>query len=414
MQSRGVIAAVLFLLQARALHVPTTTTPKATTKATRRQVLHEGLFLPGLGGLLCVSSLISRPCHAVAPNTDEASPRPLLYRVENTYPMTLQPFIQRAVGLEEQKIVDISDVVLLGAGRGDADDVVAAANIAKDLAFFAQRSKRKVILALDAAPLGTPLPSTGVPQDVETWPGARGDGAWLDAIWEVPCEERVAVGVGGETLRRLQQEGLNKGLTANETRLYLGGDDGGERFVTFARETTGFDMYVERVVARRYDQLGLANVTGAPTKNNYISASLFQHEATAVALADLLKENPDALVLAVVGEDAVKFGHGIQGRLERISTTTKKSRRGGGKKDAAAGTAATSILCNPSAKSTYSLNTRLRMSLTAQLEFEPRRVADFIFFSASPPPNLLERMMNPLDALPHIDFGLSTGGDAAI
>lgn len=350
---------------------------------------------------------------AMNPMTDPDSPRPLLYRMENTIPRALQPFIGRAFGQLQKQIADENDVVLIGAASGDLEDVTAAATMVKDLAGMVRG--RPVILGIEAAPVGTPLPAKGVPLDADTWPASRGDGSWLAPMWDIAVNERIGLGVDGATLRQVQTKGLAK-LPAAANDVYIGSDDfSRQQFVGYSVNTVGYGVYAERVIARKYEQL-YANDTDAPKQENYISSTILQHEAAAKAIADKLRsmdlsnDNKRPLVIALVAEDHLKFGHGIQGRLERLRIGTAPAEKDG--PPIPRFPAVTSILCNPTAASTFSLTTRIRMTISALPEEEPRALADFLWFGSSPPPNLITRMMNPIDGNFKIDLGLSTGGTA--
>jgi len=408
---RVVVRVVLLLSAIMVRETQALSSSPSKTTDRRRFVERSAAALAATGLFPQVKS-----ASAVAPNSDPGSPRPLVYRVEAGEPMSLQPLVGRAVGILERKIAESADCVLVGAARGDAEDAEIAARVAKDLCFFAQRERRPVILAMEAAPFGTFLPLKGEPSDVDAWPAAGPDPSWLRPFWDIEADERIAIGVNPDTLRRIQQKGLSA-MDATDRQLYVRDD---EKFANYPTKTIGYDVYADRVIGRKYDQR-YANDTNAPQRANYIASAVLQHEAAATRLANALQRRQGKkppLVIAIVSDDDLKFGHGIQGRLERlpilssasVSVSDDGAAQGGESKQLFP--TVLSILCNPTAPSTYSLTPRLRLAITLFPENQPRKLADYLWFSASPPPNLIPNMFNPIDGQFKIDFGLSTGGSA--
>ena len=101
-----------------------------------------------------------------------------------------------------------------------------------------------------------------------------------------------------------------------------------------------------------------------------------------------------------MSDDHVKFGCGAPGRLQRLDVDPEAA--------ASSKLRATSVLLNPTANSTGSLSRSLRLALAVDPK-AARRCSDYVWFSRSPPPNLLTHMMNPVDGNPFkgLDLGLS-------
>jgi len=329
----------------------------------------------------------------VPPETSPRESRPLVYRIEQGDPTMMQPFEGRGVTQLVNKMAK-ADVVLIGYGRGDADDAAMAAEVASEVAASAGRARRRVVLGLDAAPADAPDISR---EYAGEWP-AVADAALLDPLFDVPCAERVGLGVSGDALRKVQRAGV-AALDDMERQRYV---DDPLRFANFAENTPGFDLFAKRFVARRfasrYGDDAEASAAG------YFATSLLQDEAVATGTANLIRTHPNNLVVAVCDSDRVQFSLGARARLEQMLLADQPKKT----------PAIVSILVNPSAASTFSATTRLRLSLTddISLGYVPPVLADVVWFSSSPPPNLLSHMLNPIDGNIKLDFGFSTGGKA--
>lgn len=286
------------------------------------------------------------PAGAFAPDSSWRDPRPLLYRIDNGYPAQMQPFEGKAVEKVKKQLATL-DVVLIGIRRNDDEDAACAAALASDLASY-----RSAVVGMDS--------------DI---PALRDLGLPL-----------VPLGVADDALLKIQRGGT---LDPTEISTYI---ENPTEFENFA-STPGFDMYAQRTIKRRYDNI---DDEKKPPFSGYFSSAILMDEAIATQ-ADRVKNN---LLIAVVNDDRVKFGLGAQARLE------------------ARGRKVRSVLVNPSADSTYSSIKRIRLTLSedATLGYVPRTLADYVLFSASPPPNLLTHMMNPIDGSWKIDWGLSQGG----
>lgn len=340
--------------------------------------------------------LVPGAAYAAAPVYPEGatiSKRPLAYKIEAGDPTMMQPFEGRAVQQVLGNIAQSSDVVLIGVGRGDAEDLELAAKLASEFCDRARRQKRRVVMGLDVAPYD----SVVSPSEAASWPAVGNDPSVLDPLWRVDCDEVVGLGVEGDTLRKVQSAGI-AALSDAERAAYV---DDPQLFASFPTTTKGFELYAQRCVSRRYEE----RYGGSQAKNSdlsasgYFATSILQDEAVATCCArQLRKIEAPQLLVAVVNSDRVQFKLGSQARLQQKKFNVA------------------SVLVNPSATSTFSASSRLRLGLTEDigLEFRTTTLADFVWFSKSPPPSLLNHMLNPIDGAFKIDFGLSTGGTATI
>jgi len=198
----------------------------------------------------------------------------------------------------------------------------------------------------------------------------------------------VGLGVARDAVGRVQTRGV-AALNDEERQRYVGDP---KRFFEYT-ETPGFDMFVKRCIDRRFrDRYGDDPDASAA---GYLASSMVRDQAVANEAVKLLGERPGTLLVAIVDADRVAFNLGTRGRLAPSKNVA-------------------SVLVNPTAASTLSKTTRLRLALSddVTLGYKPPTLADLVVFSQSPPPNLLTHMLNPIDGAFKIDFGLSTGGTA--
>lgn len=335
-----------------------------------------------------VFGFLSQCEHAKAspPISSERDGRPLVYRIEAGDPAVMQPFEGRAVQ-DIMRTLAKSDVVLVGSSREDRDDFEYAVELARQLAALARKAKRGVVLGLDAAPYGEEVSQSRA----ASWP-AVSDASVLEPALSIDRDDAIGLGVSGDALRKVQRAGL-AALDERERQSYV---DDAAQFANYTK-TPGFELFVKRCISRRFkERYGGDDDASAA---GYLATSLLQDQAVAtIADRQLRRSQDDTLLIALVDSDRVQFKLGSQMRLEQLGRTVR------------------SVLVNPTAKSTYSATSRLRLSLSqevASLETKLTTLADFVFFSRSPPPSLLSHMLNPIDGAVKIDFGLSTGGGAA-
>ena len=334
-----------------------------------------------------------------AVRAETRSPRPVSWRIVDGDPPVMQPYVSRAVESCLKQIASF-DVVLLGAKRGDAGDYALAADLVRELR---KKSGRPVALGLDAAPLGAGPALAGGDwlQTADAWPAvaAAGDAAFLEPLLTLQRDrvvgDVVPLGVAAEAMGRVQRDGGIAALSEAERNAYV--DDVGA-FVRYAKLNPGFDVYAKRVIERRYRAAGYANISGAPAYADFFASTILYDEAAASLAARYKRSAPGGLLVCVVGEDHVKFGYGVQGRLDRLEVDPDKA--------GSPTFRSTSVLLNPTAESSGSLSASLRLALAADQKVT-RPLANYVWFSESPKPALISHMMNPIDGNFKIDLGLS-------
>jgi hypothetical protein len=148
-----------------------------------------------------------------------------------------------------------------------------------------------------------------------------------------------------------------------------------------------YRVYADRSLLKDYEPLNANDKAGA-----FFAERILVHETAASVAASYAVQRPDSLVTIIAPTPDLRFLQGINGRIARIcaflnaKTTNKVTEN-----------AVTTILLNPTAKETLSLSRYLRLeigtgpaTLTSQA-----KVADYLWFSASPKVNLIPRLMNP-------------------
>lgn len=345
-----------------------------TLAASLREPTRRQMSSLSLAGLV-------NPASAAAPVSSSRDPRPLVYRIEVGDPALMQPFQGRAV---DQVLANLAknDVVLIGVTRNDADDLALAVELADRLGTAARGKKKRLVVGVDAAPYGEVVAQ----ERAATWPAVENP-LVLEPLWQRNDQDVLAMGVQGDTLRKVQKAGVGS-LNDQERSAYV---DDPLAFASFP-QTPGFDLFARRCISRRYEDRYSPDQVSA---GGYFASSLLQDQAVAAIAARHLREHPADLLVAILDSDRVQFKLGSQARLQQAGFQTA------------------SILVNPSASSTYSASSRLRLELTADLSLPGARdttLADYVWFSASPPPRLLVHMLNPIDGSFKLDFGLSTGG----
>ena len=149
-----------------------------------------------------------------------------------------------------------------------------------------------------------------------------------------------------------------------------------------------YRVYADRSLLKDYEATSANDKAG-----NFFAERILVHETAASVAASYAVQRPDSLVTIVAPTPDLRFLQGINGRIARIcaflnaeTTTTNKVTEN----------AVTTILLNPTAKETLSKSRYLRLEIgtgPATLALQAK-VADYLWFSASPKVNLIPRLMN--------------------
>lgn len=215
----------------------------------------------------------------------------------------------------------------------------------------------------------------------------------------------VALGVSTETLNRVLDDGFD-GLTADDRAKYIGNSDD---FVGFVR-SPGFERYTDRVVLPAYEFYAANKLLGgSPSPEKFFSSRILKHEAIATRTAAYVAEHPGSTMLAVVANENVKFGYGVQERVKRGLTRLRNIVVAEDAKivppskslvaSIGSGKDVLSVLLNPTARDSTSETTQLALTLGYGLFLpESRPLADYLWFSEYPELKLLTRPKNAINA----------------
>ena len=134
----------------------------------------------------------------------------------------------------------------------------------------------------------------------------------------------LALNVDTEDLVLVEKDGY-PGLPLHRLRKYIIDPIG---FGSFAK-TKEFSTYVDYVISPSYDihdQLGLLQTTMTGERleekmsfRNFLSGRILWDESMASTSYTWVKQNPNGLLIGLVGADHVKFTNGIPGRFARMS-----------------------------------------------------------------------------------------------
>jgi hypothetical protein len=148
-----------------------------------------------------------------------------------------------------------------------------------------------------------------------------------------------------------------------------------------------YRVYADKSLLKDYEAASANDKAG-----DFFAERILVHETAASVAASYAVQRPDSLVTIVALTPDLRFLQGINGRIARIcaflnaqNITNKVTEN-----------AVTTILLNPTAKETLSKSRYLRLEIgtgPATLAYQAK-VADYLWFSASPKVNLIPRLMN--------------------
>ena len=159
-----------------------------------------------------------------------------------------------------------------------------------------------------------------------------------------------------------------------------------------AVKNEGFPRYAEQVIVfdRSMTKIDASSKeTAEVSRSRLIAKNMLVDEAIANILARERQQSGN-VVISILDSKKVKFGYGVEERLKRRFTDTPA---------AAPNTAAEvySVLLNPTAADSLSDTFQLRLSLAygSELPFQ-KPLADYLWFSDSPPSKILTRPKNAI------------------
>lgn len=124
------------------------------------------------------------------------------------------------------------------------------------------------------------------------------------------------------------------------------------------------------------------------TPANFFAAQILTDEAMAKRSVEHMRGHPDDLMVVLSDIDRCTYGLGAPGRLERV----------GGARLNRESFKVKTMLLNPTARDSLSpiKSLRLNIGVGANQAKVTRPVGNYVWFSKSPPPNLLIRYLDPI------------------
>mmetsp|Transcript_22117 Transcript_22117/g.61522 ORF Transcript_22117/g.61522 Transcript_22117/m.61522 type:complete len:482 (-) Transcript_22117:58-1503(-) len=171
-----------------------------------------------------------------------------------------------------------------------------------------------------------------------------------------------------------------------------------EGFISITKDPR-YKLYTDRSLLKDVEsssgESGNANIKG------FFAERIFVHETGASLVAKYAVDKPESLVVMVAPISDVRYLQGINGRIPRVYGSLVKQNNANGTNSQAltnkvSDDAVTTILVNPTALDTLSVGRKLRLEIGTgpdTLQYQTK-IADYIWFSASPKVSLIPRMMN--------------------
>uniref|UniRef100_A0A0G4HTJ1 Haem-binding uptake Tiki superfamily ChaN domain-containing protein n=1 Tax=Chromera velia CCMP2878 TaxID=1169474 RepID=A0A0G4HTJ1_9ALVE len=198
----------------------------------------------------------------------------------------------------------------------------------------------------------------------------------------------VALNTPSEVQVKVQLLGL-PGLQGDERRQCVPDGDG---FFDMM-QNTGFREYASEVIRAQFNWHRESGLLGtSPVMENFLAARMVWDETMATNAAKFVEQNPRRKLIVLAGSDHVKYGFGIQARLERIA---KKFEIGPKTYDAFK---VGSLMLNPTSEESLSENKHLRLALGVDLTRKfGYPLSEYIWFTPNIDPGRLSRLLNEED-----------------
>lgn len=210
----------------------------------------------------------------------------------------------------------------------------------------------------------------------------------------------LAVGATAENRRTVQTQGLQALAPADRAR-YVADPPG---FIAATSDPI-FQLYADRSLLKDAPP----NDDNNSNANNFFAERILVHEAGATAVAKYALAHPGCVVAVVAPVNDLRYMGGTNGRIPRVYTALLQQQQQAAR-DPPGGAATappppgapltardvTTILLNPTAADSLSRTVRLRLEIGTGPDSLPyqTKIADYLWFSASPAVSLLPRVMD--------------------
>mmetsp|Transcript_6716 Transcript_6716/g.8833 ORF Transcript_6716/g.8833 Transcript_6716/m.8833 type:complete len:444 (+) Transcript_6716:3-1334(+) len=362
------------------------------------------------------SSILPEKGSAKTMEAPPASPRPLLWTIDEEMPPNMQGFTAKGEKRIIKQIAQTSDVVFLGEHHNSAQDHQMQADL---IGRFAKERKKMAIGLEMIQQQFQPVLDAYISKQIPDLKAAD-DALFKDTEWEdrwfwsfenyLPvfhlAREKaiplIALNVAGETMSKVRRKGLD-GLDSEERRQYVSDPTG---FISAVRDP-GFKAYSDRVILSSFEdhvEMGIYPPT-SEAQRNFFAGRILWDEAMADKASKFVRENPDTLMTVLIGSDHVKFGYGSAWRCDRLlnkQTIIEPAAAAGQASGAATGNdkkyKVTTMMLNPTAEDSLSASRtlRLKLGLDGERFDNSKPLADYLMFSSYPKVSLLSHPLNPI------------------
>jgi hypothetical protein len=353
----------------------------------------------------------------VVPLGPKPANRPLAYSVEFTDPPCLQP--RTKIGEEGviRRFIE-ADVIIMGEHHYSQDDHELQAKLLSRMLDEAKSKGKTLSVGLEMVQRGNPQyqaaldayvksKEEGISEaeaDAELEKGTEWATNWK---WDFEVYKPVfhlarnkgiplvALNVAADATKRVQEDGLD-GLTDEDRGTYVPDPAG---FVDSVKGD-GFQRYTDKVILPMYNFYLTNNLLGKnPSPEKFFASRIFNDEAIATAAANYVARQQNGIMVVLAGVEKVKFGYGLRERAGRSLRRLREGAAAAAGDDASKVTSTVlSVLLNPSAQDSMSPTVQLQLVLAyGPFLKDQRPLADFLWFSKSPPVKILTRPKNAIN-----------------
>lgn len=214
----------------------------------------------------------------------------------------------------------------------------------------------------------------------------------------------IALSLDSEVLRKVRSEGGIANLSSDEMRAHIGDP---AVFAAISKEPA-FKRYISEIITPSYAshfRMGLLSKTS--NFNTFYTARVLRDEAMATRTVQAIRENPEALVVCLIGNDHVKFEYGVKARVqgqlmamaerERAATASDLQRPAFPKLPKLR-----TVMLNPGPADAYDpRDNSLKLEMVVNSNTVP--IADYLWFSsvadAKPRRRVKDRVLPPVEFL---------------
>jgi len=296
--------------------------------------------------------------------------------------------------------------LFLGMNCSDTVDAELSVKILSEILRSRNRKREETVLALAYAPLSTQgVLDTYIGTGTATGVGKGDDGKAADrslveaivqsgvdrglvesqiSIFRYARTNRLPLLACAPEIKDVQtvRTGGLQTLDADKRISYVADSQG---FVTLTTDPS-FRLYADRSLIRDF----------IPTSENdsvgdFFAERILVHEAVATSVSKFAMSRPGSLVVTVAPTADVRYLGGPNGRVPRVCRFLNRKSRVDDQ-------AVTTILLNPTARTTLSKSRWMRLEIGTSpdnIQYQTK-VADYLWFSTMPKISILSRMMNPI------------------